>query len=178
MERHIWTAHPYVAYTMVDKLFNPFTLLVGPVLVAYLIFKSTKSVADGGYHLPWWNILLSYLVWLMATRTAKLLPHLWHQPRHIVYVPAFILFGYYFAIMKVYALLTLHETGWGTRAGIGDPAAATAAAAAKKSQNPGDEKLREDAQRYHDAPSRAPDNYQPAPMYRRPTDLTDVGYAQ
>jgi len=29
--------------------------------------------------------------------------------------------------MKLYALLTLHETGWGTRAGIGDPSAATAA---------------------------------------------------
>jgi hypothetical protein len=59
-------------------------------------------------------------------------------------VPAFILFGYYFAIMKIYALFTLHEvrfppspipylavialqTGWGTRAGIGDASAATAA---------------------------------------------------
>jgi len=31
--------------------------------------------------------------------------------------------------MKLYALCTLHETGWGTRAGIGDVAAATAAAA-------------------------------------------------
>jgi len=63
----------------------------------------------------------------MATRTAKLLPHLWHRPQDIIFVPAFILFGYYFAIMKVYALLTLHETGWGTRAGIGDPSAAMAA---------------------------------------------------
>jgi hypothetical protein len=45
----------------------------------------------------------------MATRTAKLLPHLWNRPQDIVYVPAFILFGYYFAVMKVYALLTLHE---------------------------------------------------------------------
>lgn len=55
------------------------------------------------------NILASYLVWLAATRTAKLIPHLWTRPQDIVYVPAFILFGYYFAIMKVYALLTLHE---------------------------------------------------------------------
>jgi len=55
------------------------------------------------------NVLASYLVWLAATRTAKLLPHLWTRPQDIVYVPAFILFGYYFAIMKVYALLTLHE---------------------------------------------------------------------
>ncbi|KZT22568.1 glycosyltransferase family 2 protein [Neolentinus lepideus HHB14362 ss-1] len=127
MERHIWTSHPYVAYTMVDKLFNPFTLLVGPCLVAYLMYKSTIPIDQGGYHLPWWNILVSYMVWLMATRTAKLLPHLWNRPQDIVYVPAFILFGYYFAIMKVYALLTLHETGWGTRAGVGDPSAATAA---------------------------------------------------
>jgi len=76
------------------------------------------------------NIVASYMVWLLATRTAKLLPHLWYQPEHIIYVPAFIIFGYYFAIMKIYALFTLHETAWGTRAGIGDPSAATAAATA------------------------------------------------
>lgn len=127
MERHIWTSHPYTAYTMIDKLLNPYTLLVGPCLVIYLCFQSTKAVKDGGYHLPWWNILASYMVWLLATRTAKLLPHLWYRPQDIIHVPAFILFGYYFAIMKLYALLTLHETGWGTRAGIGDPSAATAA---------------------------------------------------
>ena len=49
------------------------------------------------------------MVWLTATRTAKLLPHLWQRPQDIIYVPAFIAFGYYFAVMKVYALLTLHE---------------------------------------------------------------------
>jgi len=128
MERHIWTAHPYVAYTMVDKLINPFTLLAGPVLVVYVMYKGTIPVLQGGYHLPPWNVIVSYLVWLFATRTMKLLPHLWYRPQDIIYVPAFILFGYYFAIMKVYALFTLHETGWGTRAGIGDPTAATAAA--------------------------------------------------
>ena len=91
--------------------------------------------------------MVSYVVWLLATRTAKLLPHLWNRPQDIIHVPAFILFGYYFAVMKLYALVTLHEvrlrftinsgaitdtaslqTGWGTRAGIGDPTAATAAA--------------------------------------------------
>ena len=49
------------------------------------------------------------MVWLTATRTAKLLPHLWKRPQDVIYVPAFILFGYYFAIMKLYALCTLHE---------------------------------------------------------------------
>jgi len=53
MERYIWTAHPYVAYSMVDKLFNPFTLLLGPVFVARLMVQSTIPVSQGGYHLPW-----------------------------------------------------------------------------------------------------------------------------
>ena len=52
------------------------------------------------------NVVISYVVWLTATRTAKLLPHLWYRPQDIIHIPAFILFGYYFAIMKIYALLT------------------------------------------------------------------------
>ena len=75
MERHIWISHPYVAFTMVchlapmfsrsltdtqvDKLFNPFTLLAGPCLVFLLMWKSTKPVDQGGYHLPWWLVSLS-----------------------------------------------------------------------------------------------------------------------
>ena len=72
-------------------------------------------------------------MWLLTTRALKLAPHFWHNPRHIVYLPAWIAcvraevryaevirFGYFFAVMKIYALVTLHETGWGTRAGVGD----------------------------------------------------------
>jgi hypothetical protein len=85
-------------------------------------------------------------------------------------VPAFILFGYYFAIMKLYALFTLHEvrsplslpphfsshffsrqTGWGTRAGIGDPMQATAAA------NGSSEKLSgNSSSQYRDSPVATP----------------------
>lgn len=46
----------------VDKLFNPFTLLVGPVLVAYVVFKSTKPVDEGGYHLPWWYVSRLWII--------------------------------------------------------------------------------------------------------------------
>lgn len=72
------------------------------------------------------------MAWLSLTRTLKLLPHLWKRPQDIIHVPAFIAFGYYFAIMKMYALFTLHEVGWGTRAGIGD---ATQALNALNAQN-------------------------------------------
>ncbi|KFH62628.1 hypothetical protein MVEG_12020 [Podila verticillata NRRL 6337] len=110
-ERRIWSRHPYVAFTMVDKIFNPITLLSGPISVMAMMIK-------GDFHLPIWDIIISYVVWLMMTRIVKLLPHLFRRPQDIIWVPAFLIFGYYFAIMKIYALFTLHEVGWGTRAGI------------------------------------------------------------
>ena len=45
VERHVWMRHPFVTFTMVDKFFNPFTLLAGPMIVIYLLFK-------GGVYLP------------------------------------------------------------------------------------------------------------------------------
>ncbi|GAA5909302.1 glycosyltransferase family 2 protein [Sporobolomyces salmoneus] len=119
IERHIWTAHPYVAYSMIDKFLNPFTLLAGPALVIFLCARSASNdPVNGVYILPVWNILLSWCVWLTATRTAKLAPHLWNRPGDVIYVPMWVAFGYYFSVMKLYALFTLHEVGWGTRAGI------------------------------------------------------------
>ncbi|KAF9145356.1 hypothetical protein BGX30_009366 [Mortierella sp. GBA39] len=119
-ERKIWSRHPYVAFTMVDKIFNPITLLSGPLSVIAM-------AAKGEFHLPLWDIIISYIVWLMLTRIVKLLPHLFKRPQDIIWVPAFLIFGYYFAIMKIYALFTLHEVGWGTRAGIDQTPAELAA---------------------------------------------------
>jgi hypothetical protein len=44
------------ASSQVDKLFNPFTLLAGPVLVAHVVYKSTIPTENGGFHLPWWCV--------------------------------------------------------------------------------------------------------------------------
>lgn len=48
-------------FLQIDKLFNPLTLLVGPCLVSYLMYKSTIPVDRGGYHLPWWYVLFPSL---------------------------------------------------------------------------------------------------------------------
>jgi hypothetical protein len=48
-----------VAYSMIDRFINPFTLLAGPALVCVLLWKSTRAVEDGGYHLPAWRIVVS-----------------------------------------------------------------------------------------------------------------------
>ncbi|ORZ07678.1 polysaccharide synthase [Absidia repens] len=107
MERWIWHQHPFVAYTMIDKCLNPLSLLSGPVSVMVL--------CNLDYHLPNWNIAASYFAWLLITRCVKLLPHLAKRPQDIWALPAFLIFNFYFAVMKLYALVTLHQTGWGTR---------------------------------------------------------------
>ncbi|KAG0163774.1 hypothetical protein DFQ28_009295 [Apophysomyces sp. BC1034] len=123
-ERAIWRRHPYVAFTMVDKFFNPFTLLSGPVLVVIFALEQSKHAGPTNAPLPLWNVIVSYITWLLITRGLKLLPHFVRRPQDVIHVPAWLLFNYYFAVMKLYALFTLHEVGWGTRAGVGNTLAA------------------------------------------------------
>ena len=115
-ERYIWRRHPYVAFTMVDKIFNPITLLSGPLLVfIYLMEQAASDTVPTKKPLPAWNIIVSYICWLLLTRGLKLVPHFLKRPSDIIYLPAWLLFNYYFAVMKLYALFTLHVTSWGSR---------------------------------------------------------------
>ncbi|KAG2177859.1 hypothetical protein INT43_003106 [Umbelopsis isabellina] len=123
-ERYIWYRHPYVAFTMVDKIFNPITLLSGPILVCVFAITQNEHAGPTNPPLPAWNIVISYICWLLLTRGLKLLPHLVKRPQDVIHLPAWLIFNYYFAIMKIYALFTLHEVGWGTRAGVGTTLAA------------------------------------------------------
>lgn len=108
-ERTVWRRYPFVAFTMIDKMFNPITLLAGPITVIYLTTRTEI--------LPPWVIIISYCVWLMLSRLIKYIPHFIHRPQDVITLPVWIVFNIYFALMKVYCLCTLHVTEWGTRAG-------------------------------------------------------------
>ncbi|KAJ3012514.1 hypothetical protein HKX48_006246 [Thoreauomyces humboldtii] len=114
-ERFVWRRHPFVAFTMLDKFFNPLTLLAGPATVMYVLFRTPRAG-----ELPHWIILVSYLVWLVITRLIKYMPHFVRRPQDILMVPIWVVFNIYFAIMKIYCLFTLHVTDWGTREGSED----------------------------------------------------------
>lgn len=92
---------------MFDKFWNPFTLLAGPCTVIYLCTRPGE--------LPVWAILLSYTLWLFLSRFIKYLPHFIRRPVDVIHIPAWIVFNYYFVVMKLYCLATLHITEWGTR---------------------------------------------------------------
>ncbi|KAJ3096362.1 hypothetical protein HK100_005587, partial [Physocladia obscura] len=115
-ERQIWRRTPFTAYTMADKFFNPITLLVGPVTVFYYAFHQSEL----GPNYSTGEIIGTYVVWLLLSRAIKYLPHFIHRPQDVLAVPIWLIFSWYFAIMKIYCLFTLHVTDWGTRKGADD----------------------------------------------------------
>lgn len=99
----VWR-HPYLALMLIDKTVAPFTLLLGPIVLAV-------SVAVGH-----WRLVAALLLWWLISRTFKIIPHLRRRPSDLLLIPIFIGVTYYMSLVKAYALLTLTQHKWLTRA--------------------------------------------------------------
>jgi hypothetical protein len=117
IERDVWYRYPIQAILMCDRMISPFTLMSGPVLFALSLFL-TRTFSSGRDIITAFCI---YILWILSSRTLRVLPHFYRCPEDISYLMYFILYQYYFALLKVYALFTLHITAWGSRAGVGGP---------------------------------------------------------
>lgn len=105
IERKIWRRHPFTALLLFDKFLTPFVLLYGPVLL--IVFFVTKG--------PSVEVAVGLIAWLMFSRALRICYHLYEKPHHILYIPVFIVFQYFQAFVKIYAMLTLYNRSWGTR---------------------------------------------------------------
>lgn len=99
----VWQ-HPYLAIMLIDKTIAPFTLLLGPITLLI-------AAAVGA-----WQLVVALLVWWLVSRTFKILPHLLRRPADWLILPIFIAVTYYMSLVKAYALLTINEHKWLTRA--------------------------------------------------------------
>ncbi|KAJ3378278.1 hypothetical protein HDU92_007546 [Lobulomyces angularis] len=120
VERKVWRQYPYTAFTMIDKFFNPLTLLMGPVTITYFAIQRQYNPPSPNARNPPledWVIFTSYAVYLLLTRFIKYAPHFVRRPIDVFFLPVVILFNFYFAFLKIYCLFTLHITEWGTRVG-------------------------------------------------------------
>lgn len=104
IERKVWKKHPFTAFILLDKMVTPFFLLFG------LVFVLVTAIVSEKYY-----VLVPWAIWLFVTRSLKLLHYLADKPVYILYIPVFILFQYFQSIIKIYALFTMYERGWGTR---------------------------------------------------------------
>jgi cellulose synthase/poly-beta-1,6-N-acetylglucosamine synthase-like glycosyltransferase len=99
----VWR-YPYLAIMLIDKTVAPFTLLVGPLVLGL-------AIAIGH-----WELVLALLIWWHLSRAFKIWPHLRRRPADWLILPMFIGVTYYMSLVKAYALFTINEHKWLTRA--------------------------------------------------------------
>ena len=108
VDRVIWRRYPYVAFSMVDKFFNPFPVIYSIAIILTNIILGTRESV--------WYIVVPIGVWVFMSRLLKLAPHIVMKPSHFAYIPFMVAFQYIFPFLKLYALFTLSTTDWGSRA--------------------------------------------------------------
>ncbi len=99
----VWR-YPYLALMLIDKTVAPFTLLLGPIVLAVALLVGN------------WRLAAALLAWWLISRTFKIIPHLRRRPADLLIVPAYIAVNYYMSLVKTYALFTLTQHKWLTRA--------------------------------------------------------------
>ena len=98
----VWS-HPALAIFMIDRFIQPVFMLVGPVVMGFALISREWLFA--GILVAWW----------LVSRFVRVFGYFKSHPKRIVYLPAYILYGYVNAVIKVYALATLIENSWATR---------------------------------------------------------------
>lgn len=104
IERHIWRRFKFTALVLFDKMFIPFFMMYGVLLVPILALEGRNPI-----------ILLLWVVWLLVSRTIKLSYYLTEKPWRILSMPSFIIWQYIAAGIKIYAMVTCYNRTWGTR---------------------------------------------------------------
>jgi cellulose synthase/poly-beta-1,6-N-acetylglucosamine synthase-like glycosyltransferase len=99
----VWR-YPYLAIMLIDKTIAPFTLLLGPIVLALALLVGN------------WPLVVALLLWWHVSRAFKIWPHLRRRPADWLIVPIFIAVTFYMSLVKAYALFTINEHKWLTRA--------------------------------------------------------------
>lgn len=110
-ERYVLTQQPWSTYALHIATFTSLAFVVDPLLLASLWWGT-----EG------WNLetrqrwLWAQFIYMFAfTKVVKLVGLFRRNPSDIIFLPLSIMFGYFHGLIKLYALLTLNMTSWGSR---------------------------------------------------------------
>jgi cellulose synthase/poly-beta-1,6-N-acetylglucosamine synthase-like glycosyltransferase len=96
-------AHPALAFFMIDRFLQPFFMLIGPVV---FIFAAIHRE---------WLFMGILIMWWLVSRFIRVFGYFKQNPKRVIYLPAYIIYGYANAVIKIYAFATLIENTWATR---------------------------------------------------------------
>lgn len=102
------SAQPWSSYALHLSSFSP-PAVVTDGLLGYLLYQSVKSTPNDALIVDPLTAFLLFFMWLLFTKTVKLLPYFWRYPSDIKFLPVSILFGYLHGFLKLYTLVTVHK---------------------------------------------------------------------
>ncbi len=95
--------HPVLAVFMIDRFVQPFFMLIGPAVLVIAISSQQ------------WLAVAILLGWWLVSRFIRLFSYFRRYPKRLIYLPAYIVYTYINALVKIYALGTVFEHNWATR---------------------------------------------------------------
>ena len=98
----VWK-HPALALFMIDRFVSPFFMLIGPVVFTLAVWNRQ------------WAFATVLVAWWLISRFVRVFGYFKAHPTKIGYLPAYIIYGYVNAALKIYAMATLRENSWATR---------------------------------------------------------------
>ncbi len=99
-----WTwRHKALIFFQLDKVAQAFVVILSPLYFFISLYMGL------------WIPASIIFTWWIVSRTIKMYPHLKRRPQDIFILPAFILYSFFTAIVKLYAFFTLNTQGWITR---------------------------------------------------------------
>ncbi|EHY56476.1 hypothetical protein HRR83_002440 [Exophiala dermatitidis] len=109
-ERHIWRHQLYSAYAVQLTTLMP-PAIMGDALLWWFLIQGTSDWSPE-------NARLAFCIfagWMTFSKFIKLVTHFVRYPVDIFLWPVSVLFGWFHGVIKLYAVLTLNETTWGSR---------------------------------------------------------------
>ncbi|KAK5790521.1 hypothetical protein VI817_007808 [Penicillium citrinum] len=111
----IYSRQPWSAYAVHLTTLSPPALL-GDLLLVWLCHKATITWGDASHA----RAMMALGLWMFTSKWIKLLGHYIRYPVDVLLMPVSIIFGYFHGAIKMYAVMTLNVTTWGSRDGADD----------------------------------------------------------
>ena len=99
-----WKKHPWTLYAVYIGQFQTPALLWDGLLI-WVLVKATSL----GSPVQAYTSIGSFVMFLLFTKTVKIIPHLRRHPSDLRLLPFAILFSYFHGLINIWALLTLDE---------------------------------------------------------------------
>ncbi|CAM1504490.1 Fc.00g020810.m01.CDS01 [Cosmosporella sp. VM-42] len=111
-ERYIWKQQWWCTYALHIATFTSLAFAMDPLLLASCWWATADWELQNRKYAFW----AQFIYMFAFTKVVKLMGLFLRNPSDFIFLPVSIIFGYFHGLVKIYALVTLNMTSWGSRA--------------------------------------------------------------